>query len=408
MKTKEFAFTLPLVVVLYEVMFLQGRAKPRIMFLAPFVFAVLFIPLSLASTDASLSGMAEQMSGVESTGMRRETYLITQFRVIVTYLRLLLFPINQNLDYDYPIFENFFEFEVFISFLLLLSILVLGIYLYRISIKPELSYRYRLRLISFGIFWFFVTIAAESSIIPIADVIYEHRLYLPSLGFFISAIAAADMFAGKQLSLNFSVKNPLYYLFALVVLVLSCATVVRNGAWKDSATLFEEVVHKSPRKARVHYHLAIAYHEQGRIDAAISEYKKALELNLALFLVSDVYNNLGVLYKKQGHLHESVKAYKTALNFKPNDMDVRYNLALVYLNQGLIDDAINELKMILNSKPDDAGIHYYLGVAFAKKGRDEDALSSFQLAQKIDPGNQSTIKNIKILMERAKSVHERN
>jgi len=35
-------------------------------------------------------------------------YLITQLRVIVTYLRLLVFPMNQNLDYDYPLFDSFF------------------------------------------------------------------------------------------------------------------------------------------------------------------------------------------------------------------------------------------------------------------------------------------------------------
>lgn len=408
MKTKEFAFTLPLVMVLYEVMFLEGRVKLRAIFLAPFIFTVLLIPLSLTGTEASLTGLAEQMSGAESTSMPRETYLITQFRVIVTYLRLLFFPINQNLDYDYPIFENLFDFEVFISLLLLLSILVLGIYLYRISMKTELSYRYQLRLISFGIFWFFITIAAESSIVPIADVIYEHRLYLPSFGFLISAVAAVDLSAGKRFRLNFSVKNPFFFLVALAVLVLSCAAVARNGVWKDSTTLFEDVVHKSPRKARAHYSLAMAYHEQGQLDEAISEYKKALGLNLAWFLASDAYNNLGVLYGNQGHLHESVNAYKTALNFKPHDLDVRYNLALVFLKQGLIDDAINEIKIILNSKQDDAKIHYYLGVALSKKGRNNDALKSFQLAEKIDPGNPSTLKNIKILLEKAKSNHDRD
>jgi len=54
------------------------------------------------------------------------------------------------------------------------------------------------RLTAFGIFWFFMTLSVESSIIPIADVIFEHRLYLPSVGFFI-AITSALFWAAERL-----------------------------------------------------------------------------------------------------------------------------------------------------------------------------------------------------------------
>ena len=35
---------------------------------------------------------------------------------------------------------------------------------------------------AFGIFWIFITLSVESSVIPIADVIFEHRMYLPMAG----------------------------------------------------------------------------------------------------------------------------------------------------------------------------------------------------------------------------------
>ena len=72
-----------------------------------------------------------------SADVSRWDYLNTQFRVIVTYIRLLFFPINQNLDYDYPIYRTFFTPPVFLSFLVLLGVFCWGIYLlYR-------SYKYR-------------------------------------------------------------------------------------------------------------------------------------------------------------------------------------------------------------------------------------------------------------------------
>ena len=121
---------------------------------------------------------------VDFIGMRRALdatpgispwhYLLTQFRVMVTYIRLLFIPIHQNLDYDYPIAKSLLELPILASLIFLGSILTIAVRVFS-----------KYRLISFGIFWFFLTLLPESSIIPIKDVIYEHRLYLPMVGFSI-------------------------------------------------------------------------------------------------------------------------------------------------------------------------------------------------------------------------------
>jgi hypothetical protein len=115
----------------------------------------------------------------ETAAISRNDYLLTQFNVIVTYIRLLFLPINQNLDYDYPLAHSLFAFPTFLSFLFLVMLVIVGVWIFRKS-----------RLISFGIFWFFITLSVESSIIPIRDVIFEHRVYLPSVGFVICLTVA--------------------------------------------------------------------------------------------------------------------------------------------------------------------------------------------------------------------------
>jgi len=136
----------------------------------------------------------------DTQDISRFDYLITQSRVIMTYLRLLIFPINQNFDYRYPIYHSLFDFPVMISSIAILSIIGLSVYLFYLS-RPEtymsqsdtLNMEFSgLRLVSFGIIWFFVTLLVESSIIPIRDVIVEHRIYLPSIGFFIVVVSFAD------------------------------------------------------------------------------------------------------------------------------------------------------------------------------------------------------------------------
>ena len=127
MKTKEISFTLPVIVVLFEFMFFKGNIKKRMLYLLPLLLTMLIIPLSLIGTDKPIGELRE--AAQETEEIPRWSYLFTQFRVIVTYIRLLFFPINQNLDYDYPLHHSFFEPNVFLSFVFLLIILALGMYL---------------------------------------------------------------------------------------------------------------------------------------------------------------------------------------------------------------------------------------------------------------------------------------
>jgi hypothetical protein len=150
MKTKEMAFTLPVIIALYEVMFFEGRLKSRILYLIPFLLTMLIIPLTLIGIDKPLEDLIGDVSETTKgqANLSRLDYLFTQFRVIVTYIRLLFLPINQALIYDYPIYYSFFDPNVILSFLFLSVILGLGVYL---LYRSRSAYLYS-RLIAFGIF----------------------------------------------------------------------------------------------------------------------------------------------------------------------------------------------------------------------------------------------------------------
>jgi hypothetical protein len=183
MHTKEITFTLPFIIILYELFFIDSTLKSggkRFLYLLPFILMLAIIP----SNALKLSGVGKPLGDIigeireqvqETPLISRGDYLLTQFNVIVTYIRLLFLPMNQNLDYDYPIARSLFQFPTFLSFLFLLALFILAVYLF---FKEN-------RLISFAILWFFITLSVESSIIPIRDVIFEHRIYLPSVGFVI-------------------------------------------------------------------------------------------------------------------------------------------------------------------------------------------------------------------------------
>jgi hypothetical protein len=346
MKTKENAFTLPIVVVLYELFFFQGTLKKRLPPLIPLLLTLLIIPLTVIGLDRPPGEILSQMKDPASLGYQgidTKVYLLTQFRVVTTYIRLLFLPINQNLDYDYPRYHSFLQPGVFVSFLFLALLSCLSLYLcFRSRLRPDL------RPVSFGVFWFFITLSVESSIIPIPMIINEYRVYLPSFGAFFAATSALFVIVEK-----FRDKKAHSFIVAFLILVMvlfSAATYARNSIWGSKVRLWEDVAQKSPRDARGHYNLGNAYRSEGRIDEAIRQYQIALRLEPTK---AEAHDNLGVAYAMKGEFDSAVAEFQLALESDPFLPNAYNNLGGVYAKIGLLDKAIEYYKLAIALKPDD-------------------------------------------------------
>jgi hypothetical protein len=236
MNTKQIAFTLPLAISLFEFSFFKASNRKRAIFLVPLLLTMLVIPLSYINVDRPIGELMGDMG--EATTIKnipRIDYLLTELRVLTTYIRLLVLPVNQNLDYDYPVYDSFFALPVLLSFLFLLSIFVFGLILFlRSRIKDRSS-----RLVAFGIFWFFLSISVESSIIPL-QVIYEHRIYLPSVG--VAMAFSAGTFLLYERINSKKAQTIITSLLIALPLVFGVAAYQRNKVWKTEIGLWEDVV----------------------------------------------------------------------------------------------------------------------------------------------------------------------
>ena len=400
MRTKEIAFTLPVMVVLYEFMFFRGDIKKRVLYLLPFLLTMFIIPLSMIFTLSTMftqggstgaSGIDELTKMAGSVDISRWDYLNTQFRVIVTYIRLLFFPVNQNLDYDYPIYRTFFTPPVFLSFFVLLGVFCWGIYLLYRSNKSDQANRFWYRLIAFGIFWFFVTLSVESSIIPIVDIIFEHRLYLPSVGFFMALMSGIAFIHVRLANRGKAVAKVVMPVMILAVIILSLTAHARNMIWRNEVTLWEDVVKKSPYKARPHTNLGLAYEKQGRIDDAAEEHQTAIKHGPDYAIA---HNNLGGAYYKQRRFDDAIKEYQTAIKLSPGYTAAHYNLGLAYQEQGRLDDAVREYQAAIKRDPNHSEVHYSLGGAYYKQGRFDEAIQGYQTAIKLKPDHAKAHNNL--------------
>lgn len=312
MKTKEISFTIPITISLYELMFFDGQSgspKRRFAFLLPFLLTFAVIPLSAINLDSHSGPLAEQLAEKSRvlTTLSRKDYFLTQLTVIPVYMRLIFMPVGQNLDYDHPIYTAILNPRVALSSLLLLSVLLIGVWSLRVSRTGDR----RWRLVSFGIFWFLVTLLPESSLIPIVDVIYEHRAYLPSVGAFVSIVSCVFLLGpGLRSNRSRAMKATLLALAGGAV-VLAAATYARNNVWKNERALWEDVVRKSPYKERARNTLGSVYLDTGELDLAHEELRRTLVIN-PYYWPAQV--NLGTCYmeKARAALHKT-ESSETAL-----------------------------------------------------------------------------------------------
>lgn len=340
MKTKEIAFTLPAVLVLLELLFLEGPWRGRVLRLLPFVATMAIIPATLWSAAPAGEGLLDRAAGVSALmnleGTPRLVYLLTQFRVVVTYLRLLVLPVGLNFDRDFPVSTSLLEPAVLAALALLAALLGLGLHLLARSRRPGPAAP-SLRVAGFGVLWFFGTLSMTSSVIPINDVINEYRVYLPSVGFLLLAVhggrAALEAWPRGRALLHGRAGAAA---LAGLVATLALATVARNEVWRDAVVFWQDVVRKSPGNARAVGRLSEVYLARDMPDSAVETLQAMIRRRPDL---GRPRYFLGAAYLRLGRLDEAVAELERARAVRADKGEIHRSLAWAYLGLGRLDEA---------------------------------------------------------------------
>ncbi len=374
MFSKETAITLPLMLGLYEFSFLKTEKGINGRYLFPFIFTLLIIPLTMLVTETG----AERVKYLyHEPRISAVHYLLTQFRVMVTYIRLVFLPAHQNLDYDYPVFKSIFQTPVLISFLFLAAVLYWA---------KSLFAKYR--LVSFGIFWFFLGLMPESSILPIHDVIFEHRLYLPMAGYSVFLVSGIYYLWGKK------DVNAMAIVLTGLITCYGFLTYQRNMAWKDEFTLWNDIIQKSPHKARPYINRGLAFYNEGNYTKAVGDYSKAIIIKPN---DKDEYIHRALSYYKQDLYSMALTDYDQAIALDPKNPDAYYNKGNVYFKEGDFAKAILDYNKAIALNPKDKDYYNNRGLAFAKEGNNREAMADYHKAIALDPKNTDAYYNLALI-----------
>ena len=371
--SKENALMLPVFIVLYEVCFFRGEGR----FLHGTMVKILLILGGLGLIGFVLLG-GKYLHIIEE-GYRYRDFtmserVLTQLRVVLHYLTLLIYPhpSRLNLDYDFPVSKSLFDpISTTLSLIAILFFLAIGIRKIR-----------KWPILSFFIFWYFGNLAIESSILPL-EMVYEHRLYLPSIGpiflFSLLLVRLSEKWAPVK---NRRREAVFAAVVILIIFSLSWATIERNSIWRSEFTLWTDCVKKSPRKGRPHYNLGYYYHASGQAKKAIEEFELTLRLDPKM---APAHFNLGVIDYNEGRLDEAVLRFKKAIAINPRYTQAYASLGEVYHRRGRSEDGLAVFKEALKIEPNNTKALNHLGSIHLRSGDLEKAFMEFKKVVMIDP-----------------------
>jgi len=372
--SKEIAVTLPFFIFLYEWYFFRDLDFNWLKNQYKWMISISVLFLVSIFIFVGPNPMDKILDGYDVYPFTMFQRVLTQFRVLILYISLIIYPNPSRmiLDYNFSVSQSLFSpFTTFISMIIILAILSFAIL--RARKNP---------LVSFSILWFFGNLFIESSIVAL-DLVFEHRIYLPSM--FIILIFVISVF--KYIKLE----KLSYGLLIIIISIFSVWTYQRNGVWENAFTFWQDNVKKSQNNPRPKLNLAIAMTEEGRTDEAVQLYHEIINIAPTN---SKAYNNLGNVLVNMGKIDEAILYFQKGIRVKPRDAELNYNLGNAFLGKNDLRNAIKSFQKSIELNNNYPKAYNNLGFTLAATGRIDEAISKYYKALKIDRENTEALNNL--------------
>jgi tetratricopeptide (TPR) repeat protein len=269
-----------------------------------------------------------------------------------------------------------------------------------------------------GWLWFVGTLVPVIGLVQVGEQAMADRYtYVPLIGLFIVLVWGAAELATRW-------RLPRVLLLAVVgvlLIALSVQTWAQVGHWRNTERLFEHTLRVTTDNSMAHTALAGGLFHQGRLEEAVTHYRKALEIDPEY---ARAHHNLGATLVRQGHLTEAIERYAEAvrldpdhatyhvglatalhrvermdeaiehyleaLRIEPHQADALNNLGVARMSRGELDQAIRAYSEAIRTRPAYTEAHYNLGYALSLQGKFEEAVGHYEGALRINPEDADT------------------
>ncbi len=316
----------------------------------------------LALAALTLAGIvfviANQSDSYTPGGSSRYLYLITQPFILLHYFISFFVPYNLSADTDWGLLQSIFDWRFFAGMLFVAAMLWFAFRAYK---RPQT------RPLTFGILWFFVTLLPTSSVIPLAEVMNDHRMMYPFAGLMIAVVwTLALLFYKyeKRIMDSYWAKNLIISGISFILIAHMFGVMSRSEVWDNDKSLWYDVTLKSPKNGRglMNYGLSLA--GEGKYKQAIGYYKRAFKL---MPYYNYLYTNAAIAYNAIDSVEKAERYFKKAIALNPYSHNGYYYYAIFLRDKGRNVEAIENFRKVLEISPEFVFARYALMELYMKE-----------------------------------------
>lgn len=254
------------------------------------------------------------------------------------------------------------------------------------------------RNICFGVLFFIITISPVTQLIPLPPGITPDRYtYVPFIGLFmIFADIIERLYADSGRKL---IKSLIIVLLVIIFIIFSYMTWKRCEIWKNSETLWNDVLSKYPEIADAYINRGLYYFKNKKYQLAINDYQKAMETDYAN---ARTYMNLGDLFTELFNYEKAIAFYSLAIKYDNKMVHAIINRGNAYRFEKKYDEAVSDYDRALEINALSQDAYLNRGIIHIVKGNFESAVSDFTKALSIDPYDTASLINRGIAFQKKK------
>jgi len=300
---------------------------------------------------------------------------LSAIALIGQYVGKLLWPVRLCVFYVFHASKSLFDLRVVAGLLVLFAFAALFLACWR-------SRERNVRFASFGIVWYFATLAPVLNAHWLVVTVFSERyLYLPSVGVvWLVGLGASKLWS--RAAARPAQRRALVLAGVTVGALFAAGIVIRNRDWHNDKALFTRTIEVDPEAYPIADNLALLYWNEGERDKAERMWREVLarDPNNVKAL-----SNMGLVAGERKQYSEAAGFFARVVELKPSLSDSHRNLGATYRLMGMAGAAESQLRMALALSPLDYHISNELGRLLLDEGRVSEAEDQFRASVRDEP-----------------------
>jgi protein O-mannosyl-transferase len=325
------------IVLIYEVLYNENKNifNPKSYFSKDVIKVALPTGICFVAIYATIKIMEAETFNPGGESLSR--YLITQPFIYAHYIEQFFLPLKLSAQSDYVAFESIADPKAILGFIFL-ALFIFTIYKTQFSKETK--------LIAFG-FSFFLCALIPTTVVPLAEVTNDHRMFYPFVGLILAFMTGAYLLYERYFKKNISYKM----LVGGIVLCLGLygyGTYQRNKTWLTEETLWKDTVEKSPNNGMGWLNYGLEFLNKKDFTQAEGLFLHALKF---MPEYAAVHTNLGITYQQLKQMDKAEQYFNSSLSCKYSRPSTHYFYARYKYQTGDNEEAIKHAYTCLQGAP---------------------------------------------------------